>query len=314
MCPVHIVCGGAHPAGVHLSGTESSVNPPVQARRLPEATLSRYNYFYDTKRLRIDVSNMMNLNSQDDLSRIRTEVLRNVAALPPPSGAAIGPVPAVGKIPDAPEPDPDVRGGGREHDERRVIKDGYDSDEEPANGRVLSSEGAAAAATAAAPHASAGIGCGGAELKSEAAAPSDGPYAVAAGSDENGGGRVPGPSGPPSAAGSLAGSGAASRVGSGSAPAHSSAGGAEPMAADLTAPQASAPTTGAGYDINAQASAHLPGLAAPCTAQTPENAQLHFPLGFALAQGGSGPDSMALQPGMGMALGHEPQPDADAHR
>lgn len=39
------------------------------------------------------------------------------------------------ELPDAPEEDPDVRGGGQAHDEARIVKDGYDSDEEADDGR-----------------------------------------------------------------------------------------------------------------------------------------------------------------------------------
>jgi hypothetical protein len=41
----------------------------------------------------------------------------------------------VQELPDAPEEDPDVRGGGQTHDEGRIVKDGYDSDEEADDGR-----------------------------------------------------------------------------------------------------------------------------------------------------------------------------------
>jgi hypothetical protein len=92
--------------------------------RLPEAFLEQHNYYMDTRRLRIDTSNMMNMNARPDLARIRDAVLKNLAALPPPSGAAISHQPAPGMLPDAPEPDPDVRGGGKELDELRCVKDG----------------------------------------------------------------------------------------------------------------------------------------------------------------------------------------------
>jgi hypothetical protein len=84
----------------------------------------------DTRRLRIDTSNMMNMNSPANLMDIRDQVLKNLSQLQPPSGAAISEQPGLGRLPDAPEPDPDVRGGGRAVEELRAVKDGYDSDDE----------------------------------------------------------------------------------------------------------------------------------------------------------------------------------------
>ena len=42
--------------------------------RLPAAALGQYNYYMDTKRLRIEVSNMMNNNSMDELIKTRDKV------------------------------------------------------------------------------------------------------------------------------------------------------------------------------------------------------------------------------------------------
>lgn len=120
-----------------LSWRRGAACPLVHhACRLPDSFLDRNNYYMDTRKLRIHTSNMMNLNTRDSLVTIRDDCLRKIAALKPPSGAAISEQPAAGKLPDAPEADPDVRGGGAELDELRVVKDGYDSDEEAAGGRV----------------------------------------------------------------------------------------------------------------------------------------------------------------------------------
>ncbi|KDD73808.1 histone deacetylase, partial [Helicosporidium sp. ATCC 50920] len=50
---------------------------------LPPAALQQYNYYMDTGRLRIDVSNMRNSNSRETLDRIRTTVLEALSQLPP---------------------------------------------------------------------------------------------------------------------------------------------------------------------------------------------------------------------------------------
>jgi hypothetical protein len=91
----------------------------------------------DTRRLRIDTSNMMNMNTKPQLLKICDQVLRNLSTLPPPSGAAISYQPAPGILPDPPEADPDVRGGGKELNDMRIVKDGYDSDEEGTGNRVV---------------------------------------------------------------------------------------------------------------------------------------------------------------------------------
>ena len=81
-------------------------------------------FYKDTGRLRIDVSNMYNTNTTDDLKALRTEILQNLDSLRKPSGVAIAPQPSPAKLPDAPEEDPDVRGGGQLHDELNINKDG----------------------------------------------------------------------------------------------------------------------------------------------------------------------------------------------
>jgi hypothetical protein len=54
------------------------------ACRLPESALEQYNYYLDTQRLRIAVSNMKNSNTPEELERIKQQVRR---CLP---GAAVG--------------------------------------------------------------------------------------------------------------------------------------------------------------------------------------------------------------------------------
>ena len=80
--------------------------------RLPEDFLEEHNYYMDTRRLRIATSNMMNSNHRADLAKVRDAILKNLAALPPPGGAPLAAQPAAGKPADAPEEDPDARGGG----------------------------------------------------------------------------------------------------------------------------------------------------------------------------------------------------------
>ena len=51
-------------------------------RRIPESALSEYNYYMDTSKLRITVSNMKNANSRAELERIKTTILENLSKLP----------------------------------------------------------------------------------------------------------------------------------------------------------------------------------------------------------------------------------------
>jgi histone deacetylase 1/2 len=108
---------------------------------LPGAALAEYDYYMDTHRLRIAVSNMRNANTRDALESIKLKVLANLAALPPAPSAPIGEAPPGLVLPDAPEPDADVRGGGQAADDARVAKadDGYGSDGE-AGARHVSAE------------------------------------------------------------------------------------------------------------------------------------------------------------------------------
>ena len=100
-------------------------------RRIPDATMSHHAFYKDTGRLRIDVSNMMNMNSNDSLVKLRDGILELLSKMRPPSGVAIAQQPAAAKLEDVPEGDPDVRGGGALQEEQRVQRtNGYDSDEE----------------------------------------------------------------------------------------------------------------------------------------------------------------------------------------
>ena len=50
--------------------------------RIPESALGEYNYYMDTSKLRITVSNMKNANSRAELERIKTTILENLSKLP----------------------------------------------------------------------------------------------------------------------------------------------------------------------------------------------------------------------------------------
>jgi histone deacetylase 1/2 len=98
---------------------------------LPEGALDEYDYYVDTHRLRIAVSNMRNANTREGLAAITRTVLANLTKLPPvPSVPFAIPPPPMGGEGVAPEPDMDVRGGGAAAEDARVAKadDGYGSD------------------------------------------------------------------------------------------------------------------------------------------------------------------------------------------
>ena len=98
---------------------------------LPPGALDEYDYYVDTHRLRIAVSNMRNANTREGLAAITRTVLANLSKLPPvPSVPFTQPPPAMGGEGVAPEPDMDVRGGGPAAEDARVVKDGYGSDAE----------------------------------------------------------------------------------------------------------------------------------------------------------------------------------------
>ena len=52
------------------------------ACRIPDSALGEYNYYMDTSKLRITVSNMKNANSRAELERIKTTILENLSKLP----------------------------------------------------------------------------------------------------------------------------------------------------------------------------------------------------------------------------------------
>ncbi|KAL4418842.1 hypothetical protein ABPG77_004439 [Micractinium sp. CCAP 211/92] len=121
---------------------------------LPEAGYKDYDYFMDTHRLRIAVSNMKNANTRESLERIRTTVLENLAAMPPAPSAQMAPVPPKAEAEELPEEEMDVRGGGQAHDERRVAREGDIGDDERDDAKPARDEanaGSAPAAAAAAP-------------------------------------------------------------------------------------------------------------------------------------------------------------------
>lgn len=85
----------------------------------------------DTHKLRIAVSNMKNTNTRETLDRIKTQVLANLAQLPPVPSVPLAPRPPKTELPDAPEPDMDVRGGGQAYDDGRVAPEAdYATDDE----------------------------------------------------------------------------------------------------------------------------------------------------------------------------------------
>ena len=99
---------------------------------LPATALAEYDYYMDTHKLRIAVSNMRNANSRDALEHIQRTVLANLSRLPPAPSVPIQEAVPGAVLPDAGEGDPDVRGGGGAIADARVSKhdDGYGSDAE----------------------------------------------------------------------------------------------------------------------------------------------------------------------------------------
>lgn len=60
---------------------------------LPTKALSNYDYYMDTHRLRISVSNMKNANTQEELELIKTTVLQNLCAMDAAPSAQMAPRP-----------------------------------------------------------------------------------------------------------------------------------------------------------------------------------------------------------------------------
>lgn len=61
--------------------------------RLPMEALRNYDYYMDTHRLRISVSNMKNANSREALETIKNTVLKNLAQLDAAPSAHMAPRP-----------------------------------------------------------------------------------------------------------------------------------------------------------------------------------------------------------------------------
>ncbi|KAG1669983.1 hypothetical protein FOA52_016244 [Chlamydomonas sp. UWO 241] len=124
---------------------------------LPESALNEYNYYLDTQRLRIAVSNMKNTNTRDELEEVKLKVLQHLCSLPAVPSAHMAYQPALHERQDLPEEDPDVRGGGQLHDEHRRERAGDESDDEQMMDRP---EGAGAAAVAVKDEAGGGAAAG----------------------------------------------------------------------------------------------------------------------------------------------------------
>ena len=60
---------------------------------LPTKALSNYDYYMDTHRLRISVSNMKNANTREQLEHIKQTVLRNLSAMDAAPSAQLAPRP-----------------------------------------------------------------------------------------------------------------------------------------------------------------------------------------------------------------------------
>ncbi|PSC69941.1 histone deacetylase [Micractinium conductrix] len=115
---------------------------------IPERGTVGYDYFMDTHKLRIAVSNMKNANTRESLDRIRTTVLENLSVMPPAPSAQMAPVPPKHEMPDLPEADMEARGGGQLHAEARVAAEGDVGDDERDDVKPMRDESAAAAAPA----------------------------------------------------------------------------------------------------------------------------------------------------------------------
>jgi histone deacetylase 1/2 len=221
---------------------------------LPPGALDEYDYYVDTHRLRIAVSNMRNANTREGLAAITRTVLANLSRLPPvPSVPFTQPPPAMGGEGVPPEPDMDIRGGGAAAEDARVVKDGYGSD----GGREGAGDGSRRPRTI---------------MEEVVGAPAGAPAAVAVKAEEGGGGAVPAvaaePAPAPAAPGTdeayLAGAkvGVPADAGAGAGPGSEAAaaaaaaameteGGGGGEAADPAAPAAAADANGAAFEAPA---------------------------------------------------------------
>ncbi len=72
---------------------------------LPTKALSNYDYYMDTHRLRISVSNMKNANTREELELIKATVLKNLSDLDAAPSAQLAPRPPafvkVGRVPSS---------------------------------------------------------------------------------------------------------------------------------------------------------------------------------------------------------------------
>eukprot|EP00889_Picochlorum_renovo_P005892 jgi/Picre1/32922/NNA_008251.t1 len=91
---------------------------------LPESSYAHYDYYMDTHKLRIEVSNMRNSNTRAQLEELKVSILEQLKDLPPaPSAPMVQKPPKQEVEDDLPEEDADVRGGGQAYEDRRVVKD-----------------------------------------------------------------------------------------------------------------------------------------------------------------------------------------------
>ena len=114
---------------------------------IPESAYEDYDYYLDTHRLRIAVSNMQNKNTRERLEELRVTVLEHLAELPSaPSATMVVAPPSLKVEGELPEEDMDVRGGGQAFEDRRMKHDdAYESDGEGGGHVDVSFERAAAA-------------------------------------------------------------------------------------------------------------------------------------------------------------------------
>ena len=102
---------------------------------IPESALKEYNYYQDTSKLRIQVSNMKNANTREDLDKIIQTCLQNLQRLPAAPSASFHHVPdpigqqdenGEGGMAAEEDGDPDARGGGLAAMEKRAVRNGDD--------------------------------------------------------------------------------------------------------------------------------------------------------------------------------------------
>ena len=123
---------------------------------IPTAAYGDYDYFMDTHRLRIEVSNMKNANTKEQLERIKTDILANLRDLPPAPNAAMTPIAPKAEREELPEEEMEERGGGQAYDDRRVKEDhDYASDDENVGPAAMEMDESGAASEPAMPPAAA---------------------------------------------------------------------------------------------------------------------------------------------------------------